>query len=174
MQRKSFLKLFLETMSYVLAGNILALVVTITLAGFSAENNIIMGIAAFLSVTLFLTFMFSAAHKDGEQERKLITRNQIETPEPNKWFFIGIIVWLLLCIPCIALIFSPGFLNIFRFVMASVMALSFLIEDWKFAPFVYMGVYALTPVACRLGHYIGFYEKWSVDGLVYKNKGKEK
>ena len=174
MQKKSFFKLLLITLWNVVIGNILSLVVTLSLAGI-LSNYITYGLAAFCSISLFFVFIFNAGFKDGEHERKLVTRKFIEKPEPNKWIIIGIIVWVLLSVPCVLLIFMPmhPYLNIFRFAFASMFALSRLfgqteIPSWS--PFVFMGIYALIPVACRLGHYIGYYEKVTLESIVYKKK----
>lgn len=154
--------------------NFLGLIVTVSLAGFS-NNAIVYGIAAFCSVALFILIMFSVGHKDGEHERKLITRKVIETPEPKKWYVIGVIVWVILCIPCIVLVMMPAasYLIFFRFACGSMFALSLLfgmreIPFW--APFIFMGIFALTPIAARYGFYIGFYDKITIDSIVYEKK----
>jgi len=176
MQKKSFLRLLLGTAGYALLGNILALIVTFSLGNFGV-GNALMGLAAFCSLSLYFMMVFNAAHKDGETDRKLFNRKTIEKPEGSKWVKIGIIVWLLLCIPCVVLIIVPGFLIVVRFLLASIMAVSFLLSDAEtpalnpsWAPFLFMGIFALTPVVCRLGYWVAFYEKWSVDNIVYKKK----
>ncbi|MCL1823203.1 MAG: hypothetical protein FWG44_03280 [Oscillospiraceae bacterium] len=175
MQKKSFLRVFLETLGYVLAGNLLALVVTISLGAFN--GNIALGISAFCSITLFFACVFSAAHKDGEYERKLQRRKVLEEPDPNRWIMVGVIIWVLICIPCVLLIFNPqaGFLLAFRLSVASMMAFSLFfgsssIPFWT--PLVFIGIFALIPVACRLGYYVGYYEKAMLENIIYKKQKK--
>jgi hypothetical protein len=149
--------------------------VTIALAGFGI-GDILMGVAAFCSVSIYLMFMFTAGHKDGETERKLLARKTIEKTEPGKWLKIGIIVWILVCLPCVALLIFHGsfiYLTFFRFMFSVMMALSLLFGSESnpfWTPFLFMGIYALTPVACRLGYYVGFFEKMTIDSIVYKKK----
>ena len=177
MQKKSLLKLFFELLGYVLAGNLLSLVVTISLSGFLTETNenIIFGISSVCSILLLITCVFSVGYKDGELERKLINRKTLEKPDPNKWFIIGGIVWILMCILCAMLNIIPGtmYLQVFRFAVASMFALSLFFgssEIPAFAPFIFMGVFALIPVACRVGYYAGFYDKIAIDNIIYKKK----
>lgn len=172
MQQKSVLRLFLEAAAYVAAGNVMALVVTLSLLSFGNDTPLIV-IAAFCAVSTYLMMAFSVGHKDGEQERKLVRINRLDKPNPNKWLIIGAVLWLLLCVPCVVLFITPAFLNVFRFIFAAVFALSLLfgsdtVPVW--APFVFMGVFALTPVFMKLGHYVGYFEKITMDSIVYKKK----
>ena len=172
MQKKSFLRLFLEAAGYAAIGNLLGLGITVSLGAFF-EKDFMVVIAAFCSISIYLIMITGAGHKDGEHERKLIGVKRLEKPEPDKWIIIGVIIWLLLCVPCAALIIFPGFLLVFRFTFGAVFALSLLFGNGEipvFAPFVFMGVYALTPLMFRVGYYIGFNEKLTVDSIVYKKK----
>ena len=175
MQKKSFIKLTLIAIGHAVIGNVLALIVTISLAGI-LNNDFLYVLAAFCAITLYFVFMYSTAFKDGEHERKLVIRKIIENPTPNKWIVIGVIVWLIMSLPCMALIFmpEPPYLLLFRFVLApSMCALSLLFGLEKspvWASFVFMGIYAVTPVVCRLGHYFAYYDKMTLESLMYKKK----
>jgi len=172
MQQKSVFRLFLEALGYVVAGNVMALVVTLSLLGFGNDNVLIV-VASFCAISTYLMMTFSVGHKDGEQERKLVRVNRLEKPNPNKWLIIGIVAWLMLCVPCIILLFAPGFLIPFRFIFGALFAISLLfgsdtIPAWS--NFVFIGIYALTPVFMMLGHYVGYFEKMTMDSIIYKKK----
>ncbi|MCL2018732.1 MAG: hypothetical protein FWG70_03140 [Oscillospiraceae bacterium] len=186
MQKKSFLRLLVGTLGYSLVGNLMAAVVTFSLASFGV-GDVLMVVAAFCSISTYLMMVFNAGHKDGEIDRKLFSRGQISAPEPMKWVKIGCIVGGLFCIAC-ALLFvftgsggedgtgisvDGGYLTPFRIVFAAVMAVSLLLGNavipiWS--PFIFMGIFALTPIACRLGYWVAFYEKLTIDNIVYKQK----
>jgi len=177
MKQKSFLRLLLETIGYAAAGNALAVIVTISLAGLGTGNFMI-GLAAFCGISLYMVMIFNTGHKDGEQERKFMRRKTIEKPNPNKWILIGLIVWAILCLPCIALLLFPGsviVLSVFRFAVGAMFALSLLLgsaEIPAWSPYLFMGIFALTPVMCRLGHYVGYYEKMTIESIIYKKQKK--
>ncbi|MCL2108856.1 MAG: hypothetical protein FWH20_05870 [Oscillospiraceae bacterium] len=178
MKQKSFPKLTLIAIGHAAIGNLLSLIVTISLVGLAGifGTTFLYILAAICSIALFFMFTYSGAYKDGERERKLLARKVIAAPAPNKWLVIGGIVAVLFSVPSILLIFmpEPPFLYLFRLVLSpSVMALSLLFRlesspGW--APFVYMGLYALTPIACRMGYNAGFYDKVSLESIIYKKK----
>jgi len=186
MQKKSFLRLLLGTFGYAAMGNLMGAVITISLGAFGI-GDILMAIAAICSILTYLMMIFNAGHKDGEIDRKLFQRKQIEKPDFNKWVKIGCIVFAFYCVACAFLfIFTGsggesgtmihvdgGYLNPFRIIFAAVMAVSLLLgsaENPIWSPFVFMGVYALTPFICRLGYWVAFYEKLTIDNIVYKKK----
>jgi hypothetical protein len=178
MKQKSFLRLLLETTGSAFAGNLLALVVVISLGGLGTGNFMI-GVSAFCGISLYMVMTFNSGHKDGEQERKYVRRKTIEKPNPSKWIKIGLIVWGIMCIPCVVLILIPGsltVLTIVRFSLGSVFALSLLLgssEIPAWSPYLFMGIYAVTPVMCRLGYYVGYYEKMTLDSIIYKKVKKK-
>jgi MFS family permease len=179
MRRKSFLRVFFEAFGYACLGNILGLVVTVSLAHFGTFMSVV---AAGCAILLYMMMAVNVGHKDGELERKLVRRKVIENPEPNRWIIIGIIIWLIMCVPCIMLIIMPEnmmYLQIFRFGMGAVFALSILLGEelstiplW--APYLFIGIYGLTPVMYRWGFYVGYYEKMTIDSIVYKKQNQRK
>ncbi|MCL2696452.1 MAG: hypothetical protein FWE74_00055 [Oscillospiraceae bacterium] len=184
MQRKSFLRLLLETFGYAAGGNVMALIVTFSLLSFGA-GTAFKGIALFCSVSLYLMMLFNAGHKDGELDRKLFNRKTIDTQQGGKWFVIGSIVGGFFVLMCALLfvfsvnsgddgtVISGSYFSFVRIIFATVMAISLLLGDLSnpiWAPFVFMSIFALTPLICRLGYWVGFYEKWTMDNIMYMKK----
>jgi hypothetical protein len=180
MQRKSFLKLLLGAIGYAAGANAMALVVTFSLMMFGGQS-ILKGIAVFCSVSLYLMMMFNAGHKDGELDRKLLNRKIISKQQGSKWYILGGIVAGFYIIACALLfVFNTGdgviggsYFNFVRIIFAAIMALSLLLGELTnpmWAPFVFMGVFATTPFVCRLGYWVGFYEKWNIENIMYVKK----
>ncbi|MDR2532120.1 MAG: hypothetical protein LBC82_04680 [Oscillospiraceae bacterium] len=186
MRKKSFLRLLFETLGSAVIGNVMALVVTISLASFGT-GNALLGISAFCSISVYLMLVFNSGYKDGEIDRKLIQRKVIEKPEGGKWVKIGCLIGGFFCVAsALLLLFTGsggetgtaisadgGYLNPFRLALGAIMAVSLLLGGTEipiWSPLVFMGIFALTPVACRFGYWVGVYEKWTIDNIVYKKK----
>ncbi|MDR2559316.1 MAG: hypothetical protein LBC86_07230 [Oscillospiraceae bacterium] len=184
MQKKSFLRLLLETFGYAAGANAMALIVTFSLLTFNA-GTALMGIAVFCSVSLYLMMLFNAGHKDGELDRKLFNRKTIDKQQGNKWYILGGIVAGFFIIACALLlvfsvnsgedgtVISGSYFSFVRIILSAIMALSLLFGELTnpvWAPFVFIGIFALTPFACRLGYWVGFYEKWTMENIMYAKK----
>jgi hypothetical protein len=162
----------------------MSLVVTVSLIGLGGGSTTRV-IAVICSVTLYVMLLFNAGHKDGEADRKLRARNAIEKERGNKWYKIGGIAAGVYCALCLLLFvfsgegegvinaYGGGFLPLFRFLCPVVFALSTLLGETAnpiWSPFVFMGVYALAPFACRLGYWVGFHDKWVLQNIMYEKK----
>ncbi|MCL2638347.1 MAG: hypothetical protein FWD48_08240 [Oscillospiraceae bacterium] len=184
MQRKSFLRLLLETFGYAAGGNAMALVVTFSLLSFGADSALKV-IAVFCSLSLYLMMMFNAGYKDGELDKKLFNRKTIEKQQGGKWFILGGIVagfFVVMCLLLLVLSVNNGedgavltgsYFNFFRIIFAAIMALSLLLGEMTnpvWSPFIFMGIFALAPFTCRLGYWVAFHEKWTLDSIMYVKK----
>jgi hypothetical protein len=184
MQRKSFLKLLLSACGYAAGANAMSLVVTFSLLMFGG-SRVLRIIAVFCSVSLYLLMMFNAGHKSGELDRKLFNRKTIDKQQGNKWFIIGGIVAGFFIIACALLfilgvssgedgtVISGSYFNFVRIIFAVIMAVSLLLGELAnplWAPFVFMGIFATAPFVCRLGYWVGFYEKWNIENIIYVKK----
>jgi hypothetical protein len=70
-------------------------------------------------------------------------------------------------------VLSGAYFNLFRVLFATIMSLSLLLGEATnpiWAPFVFMGVFGLAPIICRLGYWVGFHEKWTMENIMYAKK----
>jgi len=175
MKQKSFLRLLLETIGFAYAGNLLAIIVTVSLS--AIDTDFMMNVAAFCGIALYVVMVFNVGHKYGEYDMKLMRRKIITEPQPNRWIVIGLIVWVLMCVPSIFVLLqpnSPVSMVTLRLVSGSMFALSLAVGEVdkipEWSPYLFMGIYAMTPVLCRVGHYCGYFEKLTMENIMYKKK----
>ncbi|MDR0221990.1 MAG: hypothetical protein LBI38_00410 [Oscillospiraceae bacterium] len=172
MRRKSFAQLFMPALGYMIMGNLLATIMTLSLASF-AQVRAIMGVAAVFAAVIYLSLVFTPAYKDGVRERALLHNKRVETVPKYRWAVIGLILWAIMLIPFVLLLTGVMNVGVYRLVNGAVYPLSLLLsgsdrELFAFAPFVFAGFYGLTAVSCWLGFYLGVNDKLSMDKIVYK------
>lgn len=180
MQRKSFLKLFLAAFGYMVLGNLMCTIMTVSLGAFIG-SVFIQILAAVLSVFIFYALMFTAGYKDGMREQSLVRFKRVDAPVKNRWVTIGFALFGIMCIPCIVLFidkisgFYFDFLLFFRFICGMIYPLSMVILPSasidnmpEFMPFIFMLCYVFIPAVCQLGFHLGFTGKIDKDKIMYK------
>ena len=167
--RKPFIKLLLAGLGYMFMGNLLASVMTLALAFFRMEI-LIMGIAVLLAMAIYLMLVSVPAYKDGQEIKK--SRNG-GIPK-WRWAVIGVIVWAVAAIPSVIFLIERYNTGAYRFINGAVNPLSaffltgtgqFMLNPAgveveimrlaSFAPYVFIGFYALTIPACHIGFIMG-------------------
>lgn len=177
--RKSFGKLLLIGLGYMLLANVLCTIMTISTAAFIGEDFIKV-IVVILAFIIFYSLMFTVGYKDGDREQKLVHLKKADPPDEHRWIKLGILLALIMFIPSIVLLIDKisgmyyDVLLVYRIIDGLVYALSLLlipensIDAMNIAvPFVFMLCYALIPVATHLGYYFGYTQKFDKDKLMY-------
>lgn len=186
--RKSFIKLLLIGFLYMLLGNVLCTIMTLSTAPFIGMD-IIKVVVVILAFIIFYSLMFTVGYKDGDREQNFVRLHKAEPPDSYKWLKIGIILTLVMFIPSVLLLINKltgtflfldmDILPYYRFADGLVYALSLmLIPDGKegntieqmnvVLPFIFMLCYSLIPVATHFGYYFGYTQKFDSDKLMYK------
>ncbi len=193
MKRRSFPKLVLVGIGYIVLGNVLCLFMTMGLAMFGANlfTNVLSIICGAL---IFFLLTFTVAWKDGVRERSLVNLKRVEGPLKYRWVLIGLVMYVFAALPTLVLLinklFLPNedFIFIYRFVSGS--AYPFLItfvppvitesEAWVATtarqidnmsvlfPCLMLVYYALIPVSTQLGSYMGYNDLLNKDKIMYK------
>ncbi len=187
-ERQPFFKQLVMGFLYMLFGNLLCTIMTISTAAFISENFIKV-IVVILAFIIFYSLMFTVGYKDGDREQNYVRLHKAQPPDSFKWLKIGIILTVIMLIPSILLLINKltgtflfwdmDILPFYRFADGLVYALSLLlipsgtegntIEVMNTAvPFVFMLCYSLIPVATHVGFYFGYTQKFDSDKLMYK------
>ena len=183
MQRKSFFKLFLTGLGYMLLGNFMSTIMTAALA-FMIDNSIVQVVIFILTLFIFYSLVFLAGYKDGTRERLMVKNKRIEGPIKGRWIRIGLCLWAVMCIPSIILLFDKlyalfdGYIITYRIICGTVYPLLLAIGINTssldimpiYIPFVAIAVYAFIPFATHLGYKFGYEDKFNPDKIMYENK----
>ncbi|MCL2072129.1 MAG: hypothetical protein FWH07_07865 [Oscillospiraceae bacterium] len=185
--KKSFLQLLLPGLGYVIMGNLLSTIMTISLAMFRMEI-LIMGLSVVFGMAIYLLLVAVPAYKDGLEEN---TRAKRETGGERtatqwRWAFVGLILWGVMLIPSIVFLLSDFNEGAYRLINGAVSPLSAfmltgtgefvtnqagdeteILQLASFAPYVFMGFYALTIPACHIGFMLGLRDSFNKDRLLY-------
>ncbi|MCH5325321.1 MAG: hypothetical protein J1E39_08900 [Eubacterium sp.] len=177
--RQPFAKQLLVGFLYMLLGNVLCTIMTISTAAF-ISMDMIKVVVVLLAFIIFYSLIFTVGYKDGDREQKYVNLHKAEPPDMHKWVKIGIILTLIMYIPSILLIINKlsgiefDMLLVYRFADGLVYALALLlipdntIDSMNVAvPFVFMLCYSLIPVAAHLGYYFGYTQKLDKDKIMY-------
>lgn len=179
MQRKSFSKLLLGTCGYIVMGNLLCTVMTISVAAF-LSNSAIKVIAVIFTAILFHSLMFTAGFKDGLHEKKMLDLKRIDNIPNNRWISIGLYGFLFAIIPTIVLIvnkiagFHFDFYMVYKLICGAVYPLSMLvsgnsIDEMSFyIPFIFIGFYAFIPLFCHVGFKMAISGNFTKEKIMYK------
>lgn len=178
-ERQSFLKLLLSGGLYMLFGNILCAIMTLSSAPFIG-NDFMKVLIFILALAVFYSLMFTAAYKDGNREKRYVTLHKCEEPDMKKWAKIGTALMGIMFLPSLVL-FVAKVMNwyfditlIHRIVDGMIYPLSLLLvrgdidSMQPFVPFIYMLCYALIPVITHLGFYYGYTGKLENENIMYK------
>lgn len=178
--RQPFIKLLLSGFLFMVFGNLLSTIVTISTAPFMSFEFFKV-IVFILTLFIFYSLMFTAGYRDGDREQKYVRLHKVEPPKENKWVLIGVILMLIMFVPSVLLLldklcgwyFDMTFVH--RIIDGVVYPLSLMIVPEStidsmavFVPFIYMLCYAGIPVATHLGYYFGYTQKFNKDDIMYK------
>ncbi|MCL2035780.1 MAG: hypothetical protein FWG83_00115 [Oscillospiraceae bacterium] len=183
MRKKSFMKMLLVGLGYMFMGNLLATIMAFSLSSLMSETFMV-GMAALFAMAIYLLLVAVPAYKDGVAEG-IKAKNQspdesIAKPK-HTWALIGVILCGVMLIPTIVYLSGSLNMGVYRLICGAIFPLSYFFEwtvlgdigitergFYGFAPFVFMGFYALTIPACHLGFMLGFGDKLNKDKIMYK------
>ena len=179
-ERQSFLKLLLSGGLYMLFGNILCAIMTLSTAPFIG-NDFMKVLIFILAMAIFYSLMFTVAYKDGNREKRYVTLHKCEEPDMKKWVKIGAALMGIMFAPSVVLLIAKltnwyfDITLIHRIVDGMIYPLSLLlvpdsnIDSMQiFVPFIYMLCYALIPVITHLGFYYGYTGKLEKGNIMYE------
>ena len=175
--RKSFIKLLPPALGYMVMGNLLATIMSISLAPFSTETAI-MGLAVLFAMAIYLLLVAVPAYKNGMDENKNIeSGSDLKIPK-YRWVVIGLIEWGIMLIPSLVFLSVGYSIGVYRIILGAIQPLSlFLVNEngvmLSYSPYVFMGFYALTVPACHIGFILGAGDKLNKDRIMYKGGEKD-
>ncbi len=178
--RQPFIKLFFSGLLYMLFGNILCAIMTLSTGPFIGSE--FMKVVIFiLALFIFYSLVFTLAFKDGDREQRYVRLHKAEPPSTTKWVKIGIAMMLVMFIPSLVLFIAKisnwyfDITLVHRILDGMIYPLSLLIVPESsidnmpvFAPFVYMLCYALIPAITHLGFYFGYTGKFDKEKIMYE------
>lgn len=178
--RQPFIKLLLSGILFMVFGNLLCTVMTISTAPFidSAFMKIIIFVFALF---IFYSLIFTCGYKDGNSEQNYVRLHKAEPPSDYKWVKIGSVLTAIMAVPSIILLLDKlcgwyfDMTLVHRIIDGMIYPLSLLLVPESsidsmavFVPFIYILCYALIPVATHFGFYFGYTQKFDKDKLMYK------
>ena len=149
--RQPFFKLLLSGLLFMVFGNLLCTIVTVSTAPFM-NFEFFKVIVFILTLIIFYSLMFTAGYRDGDREQKYVRLHNAEPPKESKWVLIGIILIDGLVYPLSLMIVPENTIDSMDI----------------FVPFIYMLCYAGIPVATHLGYYFGYTQKFNKDDIMYQ------
>lgn len=193
MQRKSFIKLLLSALGYIVLGNVMCLVMTMAVSMFGL-NWFTKILAIVCCTAVFFMLIFTAAWKDGVRERSLVKLGRVECELKHRWVLIGIVAGFIAAVPTIILLLNKLFfpqedtLFVYRFISGSaypfvlafvepVITESMAWEETTLRqidnmsplfPALMLIYYALIPVVSQIGYRMGFNDTLNSDKIMYK------
>lgn len=111
MQRKSFWKLLLSGIGYMVLGNVMGTIMTVA-ASVVANVPFILIVLFMLTLFIFYSLCFTVAYKDGQRERMMVKNHRVEGIIKGRWIKIGIVMFLIMSIPSV-LLFIDANIRIF-------------------------------------------------------------
>ena len=183
MQRKSFLKLFLTGIGYMLLGSLMSTAMTVALA-FMIDNVFVEVVLFILTLAVFYSLVFLAGYKDGKSERTMLRNKRIDGPIKGRWARIGLCMWGVMSVPSIILILDKLFVwfkdylityriicgTVYPFLLAIGVSDADIDRMPMYVPFIVIGIYAFIPLATHLGYKFGFEDKFNPDKIIYEKK----
>ena len=182
MQRKPFWKLLLLGIGFMMLGNIMSTIMTVAMA-VVMEYTAAQVVLFIMTFFVFYSLVFTVAYKDGERERAMVKNHRVEAPIKLRWVKIGVCMWLVMIIPSVILLVmrlmevQSAYVITYRMICGAIYPLSFLVgivsenvaDIAIFHPFIFMGVYALIPLATHIGFKFGFEDKFNPQ-IMYEKK----
>lgn len=194
MERRSFLKLWLSGVGYIVLGNVMCLFATmgLTMFGKNLFTNIL---GIIFAVMIFYLLMFTVAWKDGARERALVKNGRVAGQLKYRWLFIGLAMFAVAIIPTVVLLLNVLFFpeadtlffykfvngSAFPFVSTFIPVPELNKEVWIQAattrqidnmsvlfPVLMIAYYALIPAATHIGYSMGYNDTLNTDKIMYK------
>lgn len=164
MKRATTIKLCVYAALYAVLGNVLSLVVSVSLAAFTGNNLLVQIGVILLSAVVFYSLMFTVGYNDGLRERKMLQNHRVESVNARRWLFIGAVVTVLLEI--VSLLAVLGLINIvwFRFIFGAVFELVLTTDAAWPAMIFYLPI---APV-CYFGFTSGLLGRLDKDKIMYE------
>ena len=97
-ERQPLWKLLLSGFLFMVFGNLLCTIVTISTAPFM-NFDFFKVIVFIVTLCIFYSLMFTAGYRDGDREQKYVRLHKAEPPKENKWVLIGVILMLMMFVP---------------------------------------------------------------------------
>lgn len=183
MQRKPLWKLLLLGIGYMLLGNVMSTVMTVAMSVI-ADVAVVMIILFLMTLFIFYSLVFTSAYKDGQRENLMLKNHRTEGPVKGRWTIIGIIMYVIMCIPSLILFLDSvlglfvGYLIPYRMICGMIYPLALLTgvnypEASQMPPyfaFIFMLCYILIPVMTTVGFSFGFNDKFNPDKVMYEKK----
>ncbi len=179
-ERQSFPKLLLSGGLYMLFGNILCAIMTLSTAPFIG-NDFMKIVIFILAIAVFYSLMFTVAYKDGVREQRYVNLHKCEEPDMKKWVKIGTALMGIMFVPSLILLLAKlmnwyfDITLIHRIIDGMIYPLSLILVPGSsidsmpiFVPFIYMLCYALIPVVTHFGFYAGYTGKFEKENIMYE------
>lgn len=170
MQRKPFWKVFLIGLGYMVLGNLMCLILTVSTVPFTSINVAFTVVLFVLTTFVFYALMFTGGYKDGVKERSMLQYDRVDGPT-NRWLLVGVLLFGIMCIPSIVQLFL-NYTIVYRFLCGAIYPLAQLMgvkdytEAWQVL--VFIAYYALMPLALHLGYRTGISGKFSGGNFMYE------
>ena len=175
MQRENNFMIFLKGAGFMLFGNILGGIMTISIAAF-LDQWYIPYIAVLFTVFIYGSLIFTAGWKDGGKEAKMLRNHRVESIPKFRWIIIGLILTAIMAVPNLILLFcslgaydlTGEFLFAMRFICGAFAPALYIAElqsvpamDYPAAyPIIIIALYlVVTPTAAHIGYRFGINEK---------------
>jgi hypothetical protein len=182
--RKSFLQLLLPALGYTVMGNILALVMSMSLSVFANETPII-AVAVLFAAAIYLLLVGVPAYKDGQEYHMKQQKQRDAAPtEPSAGMSaaslrhagIGAILFAVVSAPSVIFLLGRLDESAYRLLNGPVLPLTLFLSEHTddgmvllpFAPYVFIGFYALTIPACCISYTLGCGNRLSKGNIMYK------
>ena len=101
--RQPFFKLLLSGLLFMVFGNLLCTIVTVSTAPFM-NFEFFKVIVFIFTLIIFYSLMFTAGYRDGDREQKYVRLHKAEPPKESKWVLIGIILMAIMFVPSLLLL----------------------------------------------------------------------
>ena len=194
MERRSFVKLWLTGVGYIVLGNVMCLFATMGLTMFG-KNLFTNVLGIIFAALIFYLLMFTVAWKDGTHERSLVKNGRVDGPLKYRWVLIGLAMFAVAVIPTVVLLLNVLFFpeadtlffykfvngSAFPFVSTFIPTVELEKEVWietattrqidnmsVLFPVLMIAYYALIPVATHIGYYMGYNDTLNADKIMYK------
>ena len=164
--RKKFPQLLLPALGYMVMGNLLSTIMTVSLAPFRGET-LIAGLAIVFAIAIYLLLVAVPAYKNGLDEHTKLKKSSEGSGVPKyRWLAVGAILWAAMLV--ISGIYLLGGLpsGAYRLIHGATFQLNSFVR-LPYIPIVNACFYALTIPACHIGFILGLGDKLNKDKIMY-------
>jgi len=176
MRRKTFLQLLPSALGYMVMGNLLAAIMTFSMAIFIAHQLAVV-LAAIFAIAIYIMLISVPAYKNGTEERMLLANKRVESVPMKRWLYIGMIIFAVTIIPTILFLTRVIDTGLFRLTSGAVYPLSLLISPvteegirpmFSFTPYITGSFYLVSIPTCYLAFKFGLNDTFNADKIMYK------